>query len=57
MTWTDFYLICFAFGFVLSLLSLLGSIDLHLPHFHFHVGGNGQRIARRRCARRRDFAD
>ena len=39
MSWTDFYLICFAFGFVLSLLSLLGSMDLHLPHFHLHIGG------------------
>ena len=40
MTWADFYLICFAFGFVLSLLSLLGSMDLHLPHFHLHLGGS-----------------
>ena len=41
MSWTDFYLICFAFGFVLSLLSLLGSVDLHLPHFDLHFGGDG----------------
>jgi membrane protein implicated in regulation of membrane protease activity len=42
MSWSDFYLICFAFGFVLSLLSLLGSMDLHLPHFHLHIGaGHG----------------
>jgi membrane protein implicated in regulation of membrane protease activity len=40
MSWTDFYLICFAFGFVLSLLSLLGSIDLHLPHFDLHFGAS-----------------
>jgi membrane protein implicated in regulation of membrane protease activity len=42
MSWSDFYLICFAFGFVLSLLSLLGSLDLHLAHFHLHIGaGHG----------------
>ena len=40
MSWADFYLICFALGFVLSLFSLLGSLDLHLPHFHLHIGGN-----------------
>ena len=33
MTWSDFYLICFFLGFVLSVLSLLGSLHLHLPHF------------------------
>ena len=38
MSWSDFYLICFALGFVLSLLSLLGSAHLHLPHIHFHIG-------------------
>jgi len=42
MSWSDFYLICFVFGFVLSILSLLGSLDLHIPHFHFHIGGDGQ---------------
>src|SRR5262245_25219417 len=37
MTWADFYLICFLFGFGLSALSLLaGVLDLHLPHIHFH---------------------
>jgi membrane protein implicated in regulation of membrane protease activity len=40
MTWSDFYLICFALGFILSLLSLLGSAHLHLPHFDFHIGGS-----------------
>jgi membrane protein implicated in regulation of membrane protease activity len=39
MTWADFYLFCFALGFVLSLLSLLGSLHLHVPHIHIHVGG------------------
>jgi ABC-type transport system involved in cytochrome c biogenesis permease subunit len=34
MTWTDFYLICFVVGFVLSLLAFLGA-HVHLP-FHFH---------------------
>lgn len=41
MTWADFYLICFAVGFVFSLLSFLaGGLrwHLHLPHFsHVHV--------------------
>ena len=41
MTWTDFYLICFAVGFFFSLLSFLsGGLrwHLHLPHFsHGHV--------------------
>lgn len=40
MTWADFYLICFFLGFVLSVLSLLGSLHLHLPHFDIHVGGD-----------------
>ena len=39
MTWANFYLICFAVGFALSLLSFLsGSLRWHLPHFpHGHV--------------------
>ena len=41
MTWADFYLICFAVGFLFSLLSFLaGGLrwHLHLPHFsHGHV--------------------
>jgi len=33
MTWADFYLICFALGFVFSLLSfVLGGTHWHLPH-------------------------
>jgi membrane protein implicated in regulation of membrane protease activity len=40
MTWADFYLICFFLGFVLSLLSLVGSLHLHIPHFDFHIGGD-----------------
>jgi|SRR5262245_4123086 len=41
MTWADFYLICFFLGFALSLLSLLGSFHLDLPHFFdFHIGGD-----------------
>jgi membrane protein implicated in regulation of membrane protease activity len=41
MTWTDFYLVCFALGFVFSLLSfLLGGLHWHLPfHAHPHLGG------------------
>jgi hypothetical protein len=40
MTWADFYLICFFLGFALSLLSLLGSLHLHLPHLDLHIGGD-----------------
>src|SRR5436189_5912496 len=42
MTWEHFYLVCFALGFVFSLLSfLLGGLHWHLPfHPHMpHVGG------------------
>lgn len=43
MTWANFYLVCFALGFVFSLLSfLLGGFHWHLPHFlggaHVHAG-------------------
>src|SRR2546428_13807107 len=45
MTWADFYLLCFAVGFVFSLLSfLMGSFHLpHLPHGTAggHVGHGG----------------
>ncbi len=40
MTWSDFYLICFVVGLLLSALSfVLGNLHLHihLP-FHFHFG-------------------
>ncbi|HEV8723293.1 MAG TPA: NfeD family protein [Candidatus Binatia bacterium] len=40
MTWADFYLICFFLGFALSLLSLLGSLHLHLPHLDLHISGH-----------------
>ncbi|HTT22557.1 MAG TPA: hypothetical protein VMG82_26755 [Candidatus Sulfotelmatobacter sp.] len=40
MTWSDFYLICFAVGFCFSFFSFVfGSSrfgKLHLPHFHGH---------------------
>jgi membrane protein implicated in regulation of membrane protease activity len=40
MTWSDFYLVCFALGFAFSLLSfLLGGLHWHLPlHTHLHAG-------------------
>ena len=54
MTWEIFYLVCFALGFVFSLLSFLfGGFHWHLPHFlggahihagpdvHIHHGGRG----------------
>jgi hypothetical protein len=42
MTWADFYLICFAVGFLFSFFSfVLGSPrgHFHFPHPHGHVGG------------------
>ena len=45
MSWPDFYLICFAVGFLLSFIGFLGS-SLHLPHLHLHLhhvhAGHGQ---------------
>jgi len=45
MTWADFYLICFAVGFALSLFSFIGdSLHWHLPHAahgHFPTGHAG----------------
>jgi membrane protein implicated in regulation of membrane protease activity len=39
MNWAEFYLVCFFFGFGLSVLSFLGgSAHLHLPHLHLHHG-------------------
>jgi hypothetical protein len=44
MTWSDFYLICFAIGFCFSFFSFLfgGSRmgRLHLAHFHGHASGH-----------------
>jgi hypothetical protein len=44
MTWSDFYLICFAVGFCFSFFSFVfGSSrvgKLHLPHFHGHFFGH-----------------
>lgn len=44
MTWSDFYLICFAVGFCFSFFSFVfGSSrfgKLHLPHFHGHGIGH-----------------
>jgi membrane protein implicated in regulation of membrane protease activity len=44
MTWSDFYLICFAVGFCFSFFSFIfgGSRTgkLHLPHFHGHGGAH-----------------
>ncbi len=43
VTWADFYLTCFAVGFLLSAISFIAGgmrWHLHLPHFpHGHVGG------------------
>jgi len=40
MTWSDFYLICFAIGFCFSFFSFIfggaRTGRLHLPHFHGH---------------------
>ncbi len=44
MTWSDFYLICFAVGFCFSFFSFIfgghHTGHLHLPHFHAHAGGH-----------------
>lgn len=44
MTWSDFYLVCFAVGFCFSFFSFVfGSSrlgKLHLPHFHGHGAGH-----------------
>ncbi len=48
MTWSDFYLICFAIGFLFSLLSfILGGVDFHgaWPHMHgLHFGNGGHAL-------------
>lgn len=44
MTWEQFFLGCFAFGFVLSLIAFLaGSAHLHfhMGHGHVHAGSGG----------------
>jgi hypothetical protein len=44
MTWEQFFLACFAFGFIFSLVGwLAGSAHLHfhLGHGHVHGGGGG----------------
>jgi hypothetical protein len=43
MTWSDFYLVCFLVGLILSAVSFLfGSAHLHFPHHgggaHLHLG-------------------
>jgi len=51
MTWENFYLVCFALGFVFSLLSFLTSgFHWHLPHFlaagSAHTGAHAMASAR-----------
>ena len=42
MSWESFYLGCFLFGFLFSLVSLLGGLGhLHLPGLHSAPGHNG----------------
>lgn len=39
MTWESFYLVCFIVGFVMTLISFLGSAGhINLPGVHFHGG-------------------
>ena len=41
MTWTGFYLICFAVGFAFSLISFVaGGMRWHVHFSHFHLGGH-----------------
>lgn len=43
MTWSDFFLGCFVFGFMLSALSFLaGSVHIHIHGFHGHHGGGAR---------------
>ena len=45
MTWSDFYLGCFVFGFMLSAISFLaGSLHIHTHGFHGGHGHHGPRI-------------
>jgi len=38
MNWSDVFLICFLFGFGLSVLSMIaGSTHIHIPHMHVHM--------------------
>jgi hypothetical protein len=42
MTWETFYLICFALGLSLTLLSFAGVFShIHFGHFHVHLGHGG----------------
>jgi len=56
MTWTDFYLLCFIVGFLLSVLSFLGgAAHIHLPtrlHLPFHGGHHAGGMAGRGVAGR-----
>jgi membrane protein implicated in regulation of membrane protease activity len=51
MTWTDFYLLCFIVGFMLSVLSFIGgAAHIHLPfkwHLPFHGWHHGSGLAGR----------
>lgn len=39
MTWAEFYLLCFAVGFIFSLLAVVsGSGHFHVPHVRLHTG-------------------
>jgi hypothetical protein len=41
MTWSGFYLFCFAVGFLFSVVPLVaGGLHWHLPGSHAHVGGH-----------------
>jgi len=55
MTWTDFYMVCFLVGFILSAVSFLfghghmhahhGGAHAHFGHGHGHAHGNGQSLS------------
>ena len=38
MTWSDFYLICFAVGVGFSILAFVGGLHFHLHIGHLHIG-------------------
>jgi len=41
MTWADCYLLSFVVGFALAVVSALGGLHVHFPHFQVHLGDAG----------------
>jgi len=45
LTWPDFFVLCLAVGFLISVLSLFSGA-LHLPHFHAHLHWHGGAVVK-----------